>query len=401
MAALSAYSLVRERRFSLNTPVRSFLPWFEFADGTGGDVTFRHLISHTTGLTDLSFDDLHPTASGLEAAVRCMGTARPSAPPGRTFHYIDTDYQALGLAMESATGKPYAAILSERIFSPLGMKSSSAAQPIISPVGSASFFALPLPRPAISSSFGAPSGYVVTTAADAAQYLAFLLGPEKFGRGPLSPRSVPSLFQAPVPGAPYGFGFFLGSEAGERSAYHDGSFDGFSSRVVLWPDRRAGIAVIAAQGSLLQSLFALPAMTSGARRIMLEGSAPRLFPLGRLYILLAVAAVVSILGQVFQIGAALHWAKEVRDRAEAKGSRGPILLAVARCWAGLALRALFVALCPIIVSLAFQRATSWKILLQLEPGLAAWYLIICALGLLRNAARLAWMRGPAGFLRSK
>jgi CubicO group peptidase (beta-lactamase class C family) len=401
MAAISAYSLIRERRFSLDTPVRSFLPWFEWAGGAGGDVAIRHLISHSSGLSDLSFDDAHPFAADLEAAVRAMVGARPSALPGKRFQYIDTDYQALALVMERATGMPYALILEERVFAPLGMESSSGVAQSSPPIGSASFFALPLSRPAVSSSFGAPSGYVVTTASDAGQYIAFLLGPEKAKRGPVSVRSVASLFEAPVPDMPYGYGFFLGHEAGARTVYHDGSLDGFSSRVVLWPDRKAGIVVLAAQSSLLQSLFALPAMTTGARRIMLEGSSPRPFPLGRLYILLAVLAVVGIFALVFQTAGALRWTKEVRDKAEAKGTRGPIRFAIVRCWSGIALRAAIAVFCPILVGFAFERAISWKILMQLEPGLAAWCLIVWALGILRNAARLAWIRGPAGFHRSR
>lgn len=401
VTALSAYSLVRERRFSLGTPVQSLIPWFAFADGSGGDVTIRHLISHTTGVSGPSFDDLHPEAPDLEAAVRCMTAVSPAFPPGKRFQLLDTDYQALGLAMELATGKPYAAVCGERVFSPLGMRSSSAAQPIIPPVGYSSFFSIPLPRPSPSSGFGAPSGCIVTTATDAGQYLVFLLDPEKLGRGPIPARAVPNLFQGPVPGAPYGFGFFLGSEAGERTAYHDGYIDGFSSRVVLWPDRKAGIAVMAAQGSLLQSLFALPALTQGARRIMLEDSAPRPFPLGRLYILLAVAAVVSILGFVLQIRGAIRWAKEVKDKAEAKGSRGPIRFALTRCWAGIAFRAGIIVMLPIAVSFILGRSLPWKTLLQLEPGIAAWCLLVCALGSLRNAARLAWLRVPSGVFRDR
>jgi len=399
MAALSAYSLVRERRLSLDTPVRSFLPWLEFADGSGGDVTIRHLISHTSGLSDRSFDDAHPSAPNLEAAVRSMIAARPSFSPGKRFQYIDTDYQALALVMEKATGKPYDELLNERVFAPLGLKSSSATAPFYPPLGSASFFALPLSRPAISSGFGASSGYVVTTASDAGQYIAFLLGPEKIGHGPVSARAVPGLFEAPVRGLPYGYGFYLGQQAGTRTVFHDGSLDGFSSRVVLWPDRKAGIVVLAAQSSLLQSLFALPALTGGALRIIQEGSSPRLFPLGRLYILLAVVAVVFILALVFQIAGALYWTKEVRDKAEAKGTRGPIRFAIFRCWIGISLRMGIIALCPVAIGLAFERAVSWKILMQLEPGLAAWCMIVCVLGILRNAARLAWIRGPAGFHR--
>ena len=134
---------------------------------------------------------------------------------------------------------------------------------------------------------------------------------------------------------------------------------------------------------------------------MLKGSAPRPFPLGRLYILLAVVASVHILALALQTGGALHWAKEVRDLCEAKGSGGPARFASVRCWTGIAARAAIVALCPLALGLAFGRALSWGTLFELEPGPATWAVSALMFGFLRNAARLAWIRGPAGFRRSR
>jgi CubicO group peptidase (beta-lactamase class C family) len=401
MAALAAYSLARDGKLSIDRPVRDYLPWFGFASGAGADVTPRQLLSHTSGVEDSAFDDAHPGAQDLESAVRSISRALPSDPPGAKFHYIDTGYQAMGLVMEKATGKSYAAILEERIFGPLGMRSSTAMPLVSPPIGSGSFFALPLRRPPAVTAFAAPSAYISTTASDMAQYMAFLLGPEKFKRGPVAPHAVAGLFDPLVPGAPYGYGFFLGQEGDGRVAYHDGSLDGFSSRIVLWPEKKAGIAVLAAQSSLLQSLFSLPALTEGARSIMKAGSSARPFPLGRLYILLAVVALVHIFALVAQTGGALHWAKEVRGSTEAKGSMGPLRFAIVRSWFGIALRIAFFFFCPYAVGLAFGRSISWGLLLRLEPGLAAWCVAACMFGLLRNAARLAWLQRPLGFKHSR
>jgi CubicO group peptidase (beta-lactamase class C family) len=400
MAALAAYSLIRDGRLALDLSVRNYLPWFGFAGGKG-DASIRNLISHTSGLSDSAFDDLHPHAPDLASAVRSMVGAVPTSAPGSSFHYLDTDYQALALVMEKVTGKPYSTILDERVFRPLGMRSSSAQGIPPLPSGTASFFALALPRDAPRSAFGAPSGYVVTTASDMGQYMAFLLGPEKFKRGPVSARAVGALFNPLVPKVPYGYGLFLGQGDGGRLAYHDGSLDGFSSRIVLWPEKRMGIALLAAQGSLLQSLISLPALTEGARRIVLEGGAPRPFPLGRLYILLAVVAFVHIFALALQTGGALRWAKEVRDKTDAKGSKGPFFFALLRCWTGIALRAAIAVFCPLAIGFAFGRVVSWSTLFELEPGLAAWCLFACMFGFLRNAARLAWIRGPVGFRRPR
>ena len=396
LAALAAYSLVRDRRLGLDLPVRDFLPWFDLA-GDLGDPTVRNLLSHTTGVGPSAFDDSHPDAPDLESAARSIVGAVPAAAPGRLPRYLDTDYQVLALVMEKATGKDYASLLGDRVFRPLGMTSSSARPLEPLPRGAASFFAVALPRAAPRSAFGASSGYVVTTATDIGQYLAFLLGPEKFKRGPVTARSVDALFDPLAPDAPFGYGLSLGQDGGGRVAYSDGSLDGFSSRIVLWPEKKTGIAVLAAQGSYLQSLLSLPSLAEGARRIMLEGSAPRPFPLGRLYILLAVVAAVHLFALVLQTGGALRWAKEVRDRAEAKGTSGPARFAALRCWAGIAIRGAIAFALPAAAGMLLGRALSWKILFDLEPGLAAWCVSACIFGFLRNVARLVWIRGPYGF----
>ncbi len=400
LAALAAYSLMRERRLSLDLRVRDYLPWFDFA-GDLGDPTIRNLLSHASGVMDRSFDDSHPAAPDLEAAVRSIVGAIPTEAPGLRFHYLDTDYQALALVMEKVAGKPYASLLNERVFLPLGMKSSSARDLEQAPRGSASFFAVALPRAAPRSPFGAASGYVVTTASDMGQYLAFLLGPEKFKRGPIAAKAVDAFFDPLAPGIPYGFGLFLGRSESGRFAYHDGSIEGFSSRIALWPEEKTGIAVIAAEGSLLQSLISMPGLTEGARRIIRDGSAPRPFPLGRLYILLAVVALVHIFALALQTGGALRWAKEARDKAEAKGANGPVSFATFRCWAGIAARVAASLCCPAAIGLAFGRVVTWNTLFELEPGLAAWFLSVCMFGFLRNTARLVWIRGPSGFRRPR
>ena len=147
MTALAAYSLARDRRLSLDLHVRDYLPWFELGGGKG-DATIRNLLSHTCGVSDAAFDDIHPDAPNLESAARSMVGATAADAPGARFRYLDTDYQVLALAMEKATGRDFASILADRVTGPLGMNSSSARPVAPLPRGNASFFALPIPRAA-------------------------------------------------------------------------------------------------------------------------------------------------------------------------------------------------------------------------------------------------------------
>jgi hypothetical protein len=162
---------------------------------------------------------------------------------------------------------------------------------------------------------------------------------------------------------------------------------------VLWPARKAAIAILAPQGSYLQATLALPALAEGARRLMVDGSAARPFPLGRLYYLLAVMAGVHLLTLAGQIHGSLRWAKDIRSRYEAKGSRGPLHFGLARAWSGLAVRIAAAALAPVLAGFVLGETVTWKSAFALEPGLSAWFASALFFGVLRNSARLAWLRG--------
>ncbi len=404
LAGVAAASLVRDGRLDIDAPVRKYLPWFGFAGGSGLEVTARHLLSHTSGVTESGFDDAHDSASDLTAAVRSLLEAVPVAPPGAEFHLINTDYQALGLVMEKVSGERYSDLIADLVFKPLGMSGSTARSEDLRkaiPQGNGSFFGMSLQRAQTQRPFGAPSAYIVSTASDLGVYLAFLAAPERQRRPPLPQRSVTRLFEPLVPGIAYGWGWSLQEDKGLRSGSSDGPLDGFSSRIVVWPQERNGVAIAATQNSLLQSSLSLPALAAGARRIIRDGATDRPFPLGRLYILLAVIAAVHILVLSAQTGGALRWAKDIKGRADAVGAPGPIRFAMARSVLGLALRCVVFALAPAALGLALHRGLSWNMAFALEPGIAAWFTSACFFGSLRNVARLAWLRGARSIRRPR
>ncbi len=397
--SLALLSLVQDRVLSLDEPVRKYLPWFCFPDGSGSEVTIRNLVSHSAGVSDTGFDDLHEDASDLTAAAKKMISVQPSAPPGERFSYIDTGYQMLALVMESATKKSLPEIVDSRVFKALGMKSTSMAANERLPRGNGTFFSSAVPRDARYPSYGPPSGWTTTTAEDLSRYLAYLLAPEKTKRGPLSIRTVRSVFHPVLGELPYGFGWHLKSRGDGSYAYHDGAVDGFSSRILLNPAEGSAVAVLASQGSYLQSYFSLPALTEGAMRIIREGSTTRPFPLGRLYILLLVVAAVHLVVLGSQTGGALGWARDIKCRSEARGTRFPLRFALARSWFGIAVRAAIAVFLPLLVGALFDRSIGWRTVFAFEPGAAAWCLSACFFGAMRNVARIVWL-GRSGIPRA-
>lgn len=109
-------------------------------DGTdhASEVTIAQLLSHTSGIADYFEGPVTSGATLLEQIAAdpdrqftpetLLAFSRdhqePVGAPGTMFSYSDTGYILLGLVLEQIEGRPYADILDQRLFQPLGMADS-------------------------------------------------------------------------------------------------------------------------------------------------------------------------------------------------------------------------------------------------------------------------------------
>jgi CubicO group peptidase (beta-lactamase class C family) len=139
--------LYEEGRFQLDDPISRFLPGFKnprvYAGGSRGkidtvpaerEITFRDLLSHTSGLT-YGFMESNPVDalyrakdgvdfqggdSGLRAIVDKLATFPLIAQPGKAWNYsVSTD--VLGCLVEVISGQPFEKYLVDKVLKPLGM----------------------------------------------------------------------------------------------------------------------------------------------------------------------------------------------------------------------------------------------------------------------------------------
>ncbi|MFV2117692.1 serine hydrolase domain-containing protein [Streptomyces sp. Act-28] len=108
--------LAAEERLALDDPVALHAPGL-LPPPLDRRITLRHLLTHTSGLPDLT----RPTGpavppEGLRAAL----ASRTPKPPGG-FAYSNTNYVVLGLIVEHVTGRSYADEARRRIITPLGL----------------------------------------------------------------------------------------------------------------------------------------------------------------------------------------------------------------------------------------------------------------------------------------
>src|SRR5262249_45625710 len=90
--------------------------------------TMRQLASHTAGLVrepSLPNAAAGPIAQWEEKIIASIPTTRFDTVPGARYSYSNIGFAALGLAVSRAVGVPFMTLVTDGIFQPLGMQSST------------------------------------------------------------------------------------------------------------------------------------------------------------------------------------------------------------------------------------------------------------------------------------
>ncbi len=121
VGATLALCLVDRGYFSLDEEVTRWLPELESVRARG--VTFRRLLSHTSGL--VGWRPFYVWTTSRQEYLRKIDEFGLVADPGSRFEYSDVGYIALGLALERAADATVTELAGELIFEPLGLSRTS------------------------------------------------------------------------------------------------------------------------------------------------------------------------------------------------------------------------------------------------------------------------------------
>ena len=170
-----------------------------------GQLTIKHLLSHTSGLPDY-FEDKSKSGSSLfteliveghdrswtfEALIARSKTLSPHFRPGQKnkAHYADTNFQLLGRMLENHTGRSIAELMGQHIIEPLQMASTYLYEDLADTRPQTPYYKRQERHiPQAMTSFG-PDGGIVSTATD---MLTFIEG---FFTGKLFPVSYVKALQ--------------------------------------------------------------------------------------------------------------------------------------------------------------------------------------------------------------
>ncbi len=275
--AVSILQLAEQHLVDLDSPVSAYLPWFRIADPVATkSITVRHLLNHTSGLSEVGYNRvLHPDAT-LEQGVRDLQSARLTAPVGTTFQYFNPNYAILALIIETVSGQSYGDYVTEHIFEPLGMTNSYAGKEDALKAGLAEghskLFGFPVTRRPIFRAYLLGANYIVSTARDLSRFLIAIDNRGVYdGARILSSDSV-ALMESPpaqVPGSAYGMGWSAGSYRGEPVDGHGGADEVYTCQTALLKDRHRGYALLMNQQHLIDGAILSVQLQTGMLDLLL------------------------------------------------------------------------------------------------------------------------------------
>ena len=246
--AVAVLMLAEEGKLSLQDEITKFLPDYPTQ---GKKITVEHLLTHTSGVK--SYTDL-PEWLPLQRKDMTVGEIidlfknQPMEfAPGERWKYSNSGYILLGAIIEKASGKSYPDFLADRIFGPLGMKSScydSTSRIIPRRVpgyskGNSGFENAPY----LSMSQPYAAGSLVSSVDDLATWTESLLAGKLIKRETLERAFTPYKLKDGLD-SKYGFGWCISDYEGHRLIEHGGGIHGFLSYALFFPEDQVFVALL-------------------------------------------------------------------------------------------------------------------------------------------------------------
>ncbi|RIK76009.1 MAG: serine hydrolase [Planctomycetota bacterium] len=195
-----------EGKLSVDDPVEKYIP--ELAelrtrDGKKANITIRHLLTHTSGMAEISPEEARKATTLAE--LMPVYAAKPVGfEPGSKWQYCQSSINTAARVVEVVSGMSFVEFLDKRIFGPLGMKDTTfylsdeqlsrlakSYKKTGDTLEEADLFILGGKKPTSRDRFPAANGGLFSTAGDYARFCQMVLGGGEFGgKRYLKPGSV-------------------------------------------------------------------------------------------------------------------------------------------------------------------------------------------------------------------
>ncbi|MGB8886852.1 MAG: serine hydrolase domain-containing protein [Candidatus Korobacteraceae bacterium] len=243
--------LAEEGKLSLDDPVSKYVPGLT----RGNEITIRELLSHTSGYQDYWPQDYVPPLMlqpiSAEGIMDRWARKPLDFDPGTKWQYSNTNYVIAGVIVEKVSGMPLLQFLSQRVFTPLAMKSvADTNENKLPPTDPGGYlrYALGPPRPAPKEGRGwmFAAGELAMTAADLARWDISIIDQTVLKPASYREMETEVVLKNGV-GTRYGLGMFVTSANGHRVLEHGGEVSGFTADNIVLPDDKMAVVVLTNQ----------------------------------------------------------------------------------------------------------------------------------------------------------
>ncbi|MFB3852646.1 MAG: serine hydrolase domain-containing protein [Vicinamibacterales bacterium] len=242
--------LARDGKLSIDDPVRNYVP--ELPD-YGVPLTIRHMLTHTSGLRDwgsvaglsgwprTSRAYTHAHVLDIVSRQRSLNFT-----PGTSWSYSNTGYNLAAIIIDRVSGKPFAEFCRERIFEPLGMKSTSwrddhtrivKGRAIAYREGKDGFH-INMPFENVHG-----NGGLLTTVGDLLRWNENFFSPRVGDAAFVKQQQQPGTYSDGTP-HDYAFGLFVRPYKGVPEVGHSGSTAGYQAYLARYPEQHLSVAVL-------------------------------------------------------------------------------------------------------------------------------------------------------------
>ena len=263
-------------QLDLDAPIIDLVPEFTLADGREGEVTARGLLSHSSGLPDVAEYGWNQPRLGDDALsdfARSLSGRRLQTEPGTTYSYSNAGYELLGLLLSRVLDTTFEEAAQQLVLRPLGMETSTFLRADVpGDLAASPHVGMPLAVPGDAYPYTrrhAPSSTLHSNLVELSRWVVAHVAavPGSDGQWARVDPGVLSLTTRPViaVGDPpwddaQALGWAVGSYAGHRTLSHSGADPGFGSRVVIVPEQRTGVVVLANSNTVPASYLARAAL---------------------------------------------------------------------------------------------------------------------------------------------
>jgi len=241
--------LAEEGRVNLDAPIGTYL---EGINSKLAQVTAHQLLTHTAGVRDEApMFGPHDDAA-LGAGIRAMDEGFLFAIPGDVFSYSNPGYWIAGYLAEVVAGKPYADVMQEKVFAPLGMQRTTL-RPTLAmtyPLAQGHDNNAKVIRPAADNVATWPAGSVFTSVKDLSRFVIAVLNDGRLDGKQVLPAAVVKRITTGYVDSSgreqskYAYGLTIRTFRGARAFEHGGSRSGYGSLVRMLPDQKVAVIVL-------------------------------------------------------------------------------------------------------------------------------------------------------------